>query len=95
MIKNMHSVITVFPILLLSIFRRAASAQYAAGGKDGFFNDWTDLDNGLDRTDPLQMPELPGAHGMNTNQAAPFGSGLLVLTALGAGYMVAKRKREE
>ena len=37
---------------------------------------------------------LPG-HGLNDDQQAPLGSGMLVLTALGAGYAIARRKREE
>jgi hypothetical protein len=69
-----------------------ANAQYFNGGKDGFFNDWEDLDNGLERTD---LPELPSAHGQNTNQSAPLGSGLIILGAMGSGYAMAKRRREE
>ena len=61
--------------------------------RDGFFNDWDDYGNGLDRTE-IDMPALP-THGLDQNQNAPLGSGLLVLTALGAGYAIARRKREE
>ena len=38
---------------------------------------------------------LPGSHGMTTDAPAPLGSGLIILGALGAGYAVARRKREE
>ena len=38
---------------------------------------------------------LPGQHGLTNDQASPLGSGILVLTALGAGYAIARRKREE
>ena len=65
-----------------------ANAQY-----DSFFNDWEDIGNGLDR-DVLSLPTLPDSHGI-TEDVAPLGSGLLILTALGAGYAVARRKREE
>ena len=41
-----------------------------------------------------QMPALPN-HGMETNQNAPLGTGIAVLTALGAVYLVGKRRREE
>ena len=61
--------------------------------RDGFFNDWDDYSNGLDRDD-ITMPTLPG-HGLSGNQDAPLGSGLLILTAMGAGYAIARRKREE
>ena len=62
--------------------------------RDSFFNDWDDIGNGLDR-DNVFMPALPGSHGITDDINAPLGSGLLVLTALGAGYAVARRKREE
>ena len=39
-------------------------------------------------------PMLP-IHNQNDNEPAPLGSGIVLLTALGAGYMVAKRRREE
>ena len=35
------------------------------------------------------------SHGATDDQQAPLGSGMLVLTALGAGYAIARRKREE
>lgn len=61
---------------------------------DGFFSGWEeneireDIDNGFD------MPGLPG-HGYTEDQSgAPLGTGILILTALGAGYAVAKRKEE-
>ena len=72
-----------------------ASAQRG----DGFFNNWDDLGNGLDKYDDFDNglrgggPGTPG-HG-GGDQPAPLGSGIVVLTALGAGYAVAKRKREE
>ena len=62
--------------------------------RDSFFNDWEDVGNGLDRTG-IDLPALPGSHGVTDDVTAPLGSGLLVLTALGAGYAVARRKREE
>ena len=40
------------------------------------------------------VPMLPG-HGQEGNQPAPLGSGIALLTALGAAYLVGKRKREE
>ena len=39
-------------------------------------------------------PGLP-THGLNENQDAPLGSGIVLLTALGAAYAVAKKRREE
>ena len=65
-----------------------AKAQF--GITDAFFNDW-DQSRSLE----LMLPGLPGTHGLENDVTAPLGSGLLVLTALGAGYAVARRKREE
>ena len=39
-------------------------------------------------------PGLP-IHGQDENQDAPLGSGIVLLTALGAAYAVAKKRREE
>ena len=39
-------------------------------------------------------PGLP-THGLNENQNAPLGSGIVLLAGLGAAYMVAKKRREE
>ena len=47
----------------------------------------------LFRTDPL-TPGLP-IHGQTSNQDAPLGSGIALLTALGAAYLVGKKSREE
>ena len=68
-----------------------ANAQYNNGSRDSFFNDWSDFDNGLLRTEEPNM-NLP-EHGLFNNQDAPLGSGLLILTVLGAGY--ALRRKEE
>ena len=66
-------------------------AKAQIGLTDAFFNDWAQSD--MMRTTLLTLPDQ---HGMLDDQsAAPLGSGLLVLTALGAGYAVARRKREE
>lgn len=66
-----------------------AKAQF--GLTDAFFNDWAQSD--LMRTTTLI--NLPTDHGITEDVSAPLGSGLLVLTALGAGYAVARRKRDQ
>ena len=81
----------IFAIALVLAIGLGANAQRS--GRDSFFNDWEDIGNGLDR-DTLAIPTLPGSHGLDTDQGAPLGSGLLVLTALGAGYALARRKRD-
>lgn len=46
---------------------------------------YRDVDNGVNFS-------LPTAHGLNNDSEAPLGSGLLVLTVLGAGYMMKKKE---
>ena len=40
------------------------------------------------------MPGLP-THGQSESQNAPLGGGIALLTALGAAYLVGKKRREE
>ena len=79
----------LFATAIVLIMGLTANAQ----GRDGFFADY---DNGFsNRTtgDALDI-ENPLGHGLTTNTETPLGSGLLVLTALGAGYAVARKKRK-
>ena len=74
----------LFAIALVVTMGFCASAQI-----DGYFQPsgdnirLTDPDNGID----ISMPK----HNENTDQGAPLGSGLLILTAMGAGYALRKR----
>ena len=81
----------LFAITLTITLGLTATAQYS----DGFFNDW---DNGLDRTgigNEIGFV-LPTNHGYGVDTpSAPIGSGLLVLTALGAGYAVTRRRKNQ
>ncbi len=62
----------------------------AAAQNDDFINDWDDFDNR--DLEEWELPALPN-HGLDGNQdAAPLGGGLLVLTALGAGYAALRKK---
>ncbi len=80
--------------VILSIALVFALGLGASAQRDSFFSDWEDVGNGLDRTEDI-LPGLPSNHGYTDNIDAPLGSGLLILTALGAGYAVAKKRREE
>ena len=77
----------LFTIALTITLGLTATAQYS----DGFFNNW---DNDLDRTgigSDIGFV-LPTNHGYGEDTpSAPLGSGLLVLTALGAGYALKKK----
>ena len=69
----------------------SATAQY--GHSDAFFNNWDENDDRLDIVNEGFSFVLPGSHGnMFDTNSTPLGSGLLLLTALGAGYAAAKRK---
>lgn len=78
--------------IFLAIALVFALGLCANAQRDGFFNDWNDVDNGLDRDD-LSLPTLPGSHGLTDDQVAPLGGGLLVLTALGGAYLLRKREK--
>lgn len=78
-------------LVLVLVFAMSATvfAQYS----DGFFKNY-DNDNYNRLDDPVDIGlYLPsGTLGSTYNEPAPLGSGLLILTALGAGYAIRKRK---
>lgn len=81
----------VLAILLMTMVL-GASAQTDGFFKDGgSANDYSRTSSG---SDPA-LPRLPGygVGATNNDQTAPVGSGLLVLTALGAGYAAYKKRR--
>ena len=62
----------------------------AQSNTDGFL-DWADSDVGRDANWAIVFPT---SHFTNTDQdGAPLGSGLLILTALGAGYAAARKRK--
>ncbi len=82
----------LFAIAIVMMLGLSASAQ----GRDGFFGSYYN-----DYSDRMINPSsvdfnLPGntTLGNGQNEQAPLGSGLLVLTALGAGYAVARKRRK-
>lgn len=80
----------VFAIAIVLTFGLTANAQ----GRDGFFNDWGNNDYNRSIDYNVFPAVLGGELGnLQGNQDAPLGTGLLVLTALGAGYAVARKKR--
>ena len=67
----------------------------ASAQTDGFFKDGGSSDNynrSGSGSDPA-LPRLPGygVGATDNDQGAPLGSGLLILTALGAGYAVSRK----
>ena len=64
----------------------------AKAQSDGFFRDGG-MDNYSGRTES-QTPLVPsGQVGTIHDTNAPLGSGLLILTAMGAGYALVRRKK--
>lgn len=60
--------------------------------KHGLFNgNYDDRDRLIDVNDLLGLPTDP--IGSTNNSPVPVGSGLLILTALGIGYSIQKRKK--
>ena len=77
----------LFTIALLLVMSVGVMAQ----NNDAFFNDW---ENSLRISDPAIGLLMPNTNiGDISNSPAPLDGGLLVLTALGAGYTVAKRRK--
>ena len=75
----------LFAIAFVMVMVLGANAQsdgWFKSGNDGSYDDRT------------ASFGLPNEHGLTNDQSAPLGSGILVLTALGAGYAVARRKRD-
>ena len=83
--------------LTLAIVLGLGMASYAEGG--GLFGQGQNVEESTTTTTMYNrsgVPGLPGGgHGQGGNQPAPVGSGIAVLTALGAAYLVGKRRKED
>ena len=76
----------LFTIALFFAFVLISNAQI-----DGFFN----FSNELSYRDDIEnqdSPLFPSGHGYTENVTLPIGSGLLILTALGVGYTIRKKR---
>ena len=89
--------------ITLALVLGLAMTSFAQGGS--MFHRENSGDNGnavyQDRSyfskaggDTPLTPGLP-IHGQTSSQDAPLGSGIVLLTALGAAYLVGKKRREE
>lgn len=79
----------LFAIALVMTMVLSASAQ-----RDGFFGGY-DGSNGDRMDDPNALGlGLPSSNiGSTTNESAPLGTGLLIMTALGGAYLIRKREK--
>ena len=79
-------------IMTLAIVLGLSVASFAQGG---LFQRGNTPENSQEGTSLRgDGPGLPG-HGSQTDEPAPLGSGIVLLTALGAAYGIAKKHREE
>lgn len=76
----------LFAVALVMTLGLSASAQYNG---DSFFKDWGENDRLIGNDAGFV---LPTAHGWGVDApSTPLGGGLLILTALGAGYALKKK----
>ena len=75
------------------VFMMVLGASAQGGRSDSFFNYNDDI---TDRASSVYSDVmLPNSHFTNHDQeGAPLGSGLLILTALGAGYAVSRKRKK-
>ena len=83
--------------LTIAIVLGLGLASFANHNGGGMFQRGTEPDRTTTNSNTssgLFAPALP-AHGETGNQPAPLGSGIVLLTALGAAYLVGKRRKED
>lgn len=85
----------LFAIAIVLTIGMTASAQR---GTDGLFNNfnndnYNDRGIGVGGNVEINAPNHGNGGYAQGNGEAPLGSGLLILTALGAGYAVARKKK--
>jgi len=76
--------LTIAIVLSMGI---GASAQNSLLGKESYDEDF------MDRTDATTPLILPG-FGSEDDEDAPLGTGIAIMTALGAAYLVGKKRKE-
>ena len=79
-------------IMTLAIVLGLSVASFAQGG---LFQRGNTPDNNNEMNRGFIAPGLPGSHGLTENQDAPIGSGIALLTAFGAAYLVGKRRKDD
>ena len=78
--------------LTIAIVLGLSMTTFADGG--GLFQRGTEPEETGFYRNGEARPVLPG-HGATGDQDAPLGTGIAVLTALGAAYLVGKKRNEE
>ncbi len=78
----------LFAIAIIMMLGMTANAQ-----RDGFFGTYDNYGGDRETNQYLAAPNHGNEGYAPGNGDAPLGTGLLILTALGAGYAVARKKR--
>ena len=93
--KKLALTIVIVLGLGVSAFADGGLFQRGYNAKNGFsgYTYFGATDMGEER-ETFASPLMP-IHGLETDQNAPVGSGIVLLMGLGAAYMAAKKRREE
>lgn len=81
------------PVLTIAILLGLSLTTFANPNGGGMFGRGESTDQG-NREGNLFAPRLPN-HGQDSNQPAPLGSGIIVLTAFGTAYALYKKRRSQ
>lgn len=79
-------------LVLAIVFTMCFGVKAQHGNTDAFFNN-RGSDNRTGEENAFSMG-FPSYHGLTTDAPAPLGSGLLILSALGGGYLIAKKRKK-
>lgn len=96
----MKKILIILAILFINVYicigqNGRFEYSYSDASSDGFFEQsYTSLRENIVDVDDLMLPSIP-YHTMTTDQDAPVGSGLFVLSALGVGYLAMRRRKEK
>ena len=83
-------------ILAIAIILTLGLTARAQRGTDGFFNNFTydNYNRGIVENGDLVAPDHGfTGYAQGNGNPAPLGTGLLIMTALGAGYAVARKRQ--
>lgn len=87
-----YIILAVFSIVLTAnLNAQIGSYAYSESTSDGFFKTTYEKEY-REYSEWGAMPRMLG-HGITTNQDAPLGAGLLLLTGMGIGYAVVKKRK--